>query len=277
MPLIRIPQSIALTVAGSDPSGGAGIQADLKTFTMIGVYGGAAVSCLTAQNTKGVFAVQAVAPELVKQQIDAVLDDLEVSHIKIGMLGTGPVVESVCEALAGFDGEIILDPVQLSSSGHPLIDPDGLAAVKEQLLNICTVMTPNIVELSSMTGLNCSGHESFFDAAVNLLDRYEKLRAVIITGGHQEPAGNTVTDYLVSRSLNLGSADCLEVSHQRIKSSNTHGTGCTFAAAFTAYHLLTGDDSRAFRKAAGYMNDLIKKSAHFKLGHGNGPLVHYLR
>ena len=277
MSVIKDSQQVALTIAGSDPSGGAGIQADLKTFTMVGVYGGAVISCLTVQNTQGVFAIQAIDPEIVKQQIGCVLSDLNVSHIKIGMLGSAAVAKSICEVLADFKGEIICDPVQLSSSGQQLIDNNGYDAVKSQLLDICTVITPNLPELSSLTGQNCNNKVSLLEAAERLLQQYGKLRSVIITGGHFKPTENNITDYLLTSSGAAETADCMEISHPRITSRNTHGTGCTFSAAFTAYHLLTGDDSEAFNKTTRYMDVLIRKSAPFKIGHGTGPLMHHLR
>jgi hydroxymethylpyrimidine/phosphomethylpyrimidine kinase len=277
MPVIKDSQQVALTIAGSDPSGGAGIQADLKTFTMVGVYGGAVISCLTVQNTQGVFAIHAIDPEIVKHQIGCVLSDLNVSHIKIGMLGSAAVVKSICEALTHFKGEIICDPVQFSSSGQQLIDKKGYDAVKSQLLNICTVITPNLPELSSLAGQKCSNKVSLLEAAERLLQQYGKLRSVIITGGHFKPTENNITDYLLTSSGPAEPADCLEISHPRITSRNTHGTGCTFSAAFTAYHLLTGDDSEAFHRTTRYLDAIIKKSAVFKIGHGTGPLSHYLR
>ncbi|MGW8162043.1 MAG: bifunctional hydroxymethylpyrimidine kinase/phosphomethylpyrimidine kinase, partial [Desulfobulbales bacterium] len=267
---------VALTIAGSDPSGGAGIQADLKTFTAIGVYGGAVISSLTVQNTRGVFGAQAVAPQLVMDQIEYVLRDLNVSHIKIGMLGSAAVVRSVCNALTDFSGEIIYDPVMESSSGRQLIDPEGHAAVK-LLLEQCTVITPNLPELCRLTGLDAIPKESAQAAAERLLHQYGKLHAVIVTGGHGKPGGKTITDYLFTRANNSTSAAVQMITHPKIASSNTHGTGCTFAAAFTAYHLLTGDDSKAFKKATAYMDDLIRKSASFTVGHGTGPLMHHLR
>lgn len=268
---------VALTIAGSDPSGGAGIQADLKTFTAIGVYCGAVISSLTVQNTRGVSAVEPVDPAFVKDQIDAVLGDLNVSHIKIGMLGSAAVVRSVCDALADFSGEIIYDPVLVSSSGRQLIDREGYAAIQAQMLGLCTVLTPNIPELALLTEKNCSNKETRLPAAEALLQQYGKMRSIIITGGHGEPAEKTVTDHLLSVSGTAHQVKHEEISHPRIASRNTHGTGCTFSAAFTAYHLLNGEDSGAFHKAIAYMAALIQQSTPFRIGHGTGPLLHHLR
>lgn len=277
MSVTKDTQPVALTIAGSDPSGGAGIQADLKTFTAIGVYCGAVISSLTVQNTRGVFAVKPVDPAFVKDQIAAVLGDLEVSHIKIGMLGSAAVAKSVCSALADFSGEIIYDPVLVSSSGRQLIDKKGYDTIRAEVLALCTVLTPNIPELSLLTEKNCGNKDALLSAAETLLHQYGKMRSVIITGGHCKPAGNTITDYLLSVSGTSLKVRTKEISHPRIASHNTHGTGCTFSAAFTAYHLLTGEDSGAFHKATGYMDAIITKSAPFRIGHGTGPLMHHLR
>jgi len=166
MPVTNKTENVVLTIAGSDPSGGAGIQADLKTFAVIGVYGGAVISCLTVQNTQGVFAFQPVKPTLVKKQINHVLSDFNVTHIKIGMIGSAPVAESIYDALKDYTGEIIYDPVLISSSKQELIDPKGLEAIRMQVLPICTVLTPNIHELSVLTEKKCSTKNTFRSAAV---------------------------------------------------------------------------------------------------------------
>jgi len=277
MPISKKTEKIALSIAGSDPSGGAGIQADLKTFTANGVYGGAVISCLTAQNTQGVFATQPVEPALVKKQIDHVLSDLNVTHIKIGMLGSASVAESICEALANYSGEIIYDPVFISSSGQELIEASGYNAIRSLLLPICTVLTPNAPELSLLAEKQCSTRSRLHKAAVELLQNHEKLRSVIITGGHFEPEKEMITDRMFKSPAKDLQADCEEISHARIASRNTHGTGCTFSAAFTAFHLLTGSDSEAFRKATMYMDSLIRKSVSVKIGNGTGPLMHHLK
>lgn len=277
MPAEKITEQVVLTIAGSDPSGGAGIQADIKTFATVGVYGGAAISCLTVQNTRGVFAVHPVDPDLVKKQVDYVLNDLNVSHIKIGILGSAAVAESVCGALGEFTGEIIYDPVLVSSSGQDLIDKEGQEIIRRKLLPICTVLTPNLPELSMLTEQDCSTKDMLYSAAEKLLQHYKKLRAVIITGGHFKPEKSNVTDYLLSRAKTSPNIVCEEISHERITSRNIHGTGCTFSAAFAAYHLLTGNDSESFRKAAAYMDNIIRKSASARIGHGTGPLLHHLK
>lgn len=266
-----------LTIAGSDPSGGAGIQADIKTFTSIGVYGGAVISCLTVQNTREVSVVQPVDGSLVKKQIKSVLGDLNISHIKIGMLGSAAVAESISEALNNYTGEIIYDPVLVSSSGRELIEPDGYETIKKHLLPICTVLTPNIPELAALTNEDCLTKDALLGAAAELFRFCTRLRTLIITGGHFESRKDTVTDFMLKNPARHHGNGFEEISHPRIKSRNTHGTGCTFSAAFTAYHLLTMNDSEAFRKSVDYVDKLISGSVSVKIGHGTGPLLHHLK
>ena len=277
MPVTKKTVQVALTIAGSDPSGGAGIQADLKTFAILGVYGGAVISCLTAQNTQGVFAIQPVEAPLVKKQIDHVLNDLNVTHIKIGMLGSASVTERICDALRDYTGEIIYDPVLISSSGQELIKPKDYDVIRRRLLPLCTVLTPNVPELSVLSEMKCSTKDTLQSAAVKLFEHYERLRSIIITGGHFEPEKNVITDFMLKNLDTAHQINSEKISHPRIASNNTHGTGCTFSAAFTAYHLLTGDDSEAFRKSTRYMETIIKNSSFFKIGHGTGPLMHHLK
>jgi hydroxymethylpyrimidine/phosphomethylpyrimidine kinase len=211
MPIKKENEQVALSIAGSDPSGGAGIQADLKTFAILGVYGGAVISCLTAQNTKGVFAIQPVEPDLIHKQIDHVLNDLNVTHIKIGMLGSAMVAESISDTLKDYTGEIIYDPVLVSSSGQELIDSMGHETIRSQLLPLCTVLTPNVPELSVLAEQNCSTKDTLHSAAGKLFEHNEKLRSVIITGGHFEPEKNIVTDYMLKKSGTRDQVDCEEI------------------------------------------------------------------
>ncbi|MBW2467464.1 MAG: bifunctional hydroxymethylpyrimidine kinase/phosphomethylpyrimidine kinase [Deltaproteobacteria bacterium] len=270
-------ESVALTIAGSDPSGGAGIQADLKTFTSIGVYGGAVISCITVQNTKGVFGIHPVEANWVRKQIDHVLSDLNVTHIKIGMLGSAEVTESIYEALKDYTGEIIYDPVLESSSGQKLIEPEGYNLICNKLLTLCTAITPNVPELSILSGKNCSTLDNLQGGAIHLFNQYKKLRLIILTGGHFEPEKDVITDFMLKTPGLDQKNDLLGVCHPRIVSGNTHGTGCTFSAAFTAYHLLTGNDNTAFNKAVSYMDKLLRKSNTAAIGHGTGPLMHHLK
>jgi hydroxymethylpyrimidine/phosphomethylpyrimidine kinase len=269
-------QNTVLTIAGSDPSGGAGIQADIKTFTVIGVYGGAAITCLTSQNTQRVFNVVPIEPSFVEEQISYVLQDLAVSHIKIGMVGTPAIIESICGQLSDFQGEIIYDPILLSSSGQDLMDKNGYDAVRNHLLNICTVVTPNLPELPVLSEKKCSTPEEIFAAAKFLLKKHNKLRSVLVKGGHSRPEETMVEDFLITTDRETGQTEVIAESHPRLDTRNTHGTGCTFSAAFTAYHLLTNDDRLAFRKSVSFMDELLTLSASRDIGHGTGPLIHHL-
>jgi len=263
-----------LSIAGSDPSGGAGIQADLKTFCAIGVYGGAAITCLTAQNSHGVCSYLPIAPEFVKKQIQMVLADLPVSHIKTGMLGTDEIAGAMAEALHDFPGEIICDPVLMASTGHDLFRKTKNNAGLQALLNIATVLTPNLPELATLTGQNPETPQEAITAATGLLARYPKLRAIVLTGGHIREQAGEVEDFLILE--HTSGPEIITARHARIATQNTHGTGCTFASAFGAYHLLHGNDQNAFFKATAFMDTVLRQSAGLALGSGKGPLAHHL-
>ena len=263
-----------LSIAGSDPSGGAGIQADLKTFTALGVYGGAAITCLTAQNSTGVSSFQPCDPALVKEQIAMVLADLPVTHIKTGMIGTPAIAQAIAEALTDFQGELVCDPVLIASDGHRLFRSadmiDGLAPLLER----ATVVTPNLPELAALTNNEPQDAPTALTAAASLLYRYPNLRAVLLTGGHIREQATEVEDYLIRR---IGeTSEVITASHPRLTTRNTHGTGCTFASAFTALHLLHDDDREAFFGAVSFLDTLLRASSNLTLGHGRGGLAHHL-
>ncbi len=263
-----------LSIAGSDPSGGAGIQADLKTFTAIGVYGGAAITCLTAQNSLGVSSYLPIAPEFVKKQIQLVLADLPVSHIKTGMLGSDEIAGAIAEALHDFSGEVICDPVLTASDGHELFLKTKSNTGLQGLLNAATVLTPNLPELATLMGQNLETPQEAMAAATALLARYPKLRAIVLTGGHIREQAEEVEDFLILRQKS--GLEILTAKHARLTTRNTHGTGCTFASAFAAYHLLYGNDQDAFFKATAFMDTVLRQSAGLALGSGKGPLAHHL-
>jgi hydroxymethylpyrimidine/phosphomethylpyrimidine kinase len=261
-----------LTIAGSDPSGGAGIQADLKTFTRLKVYGSAAITNLTIQNTRGVKNNYPVAGHIVGEQIGAVLDDLNISHIKIGMIGTADIAQAVSCALTGFPGEIIFDPVMASSSGLPLLEENGQIEAFQSLLKQATVLTPNLAELVQLSGRDCQTTATALKAARSLFN-LPKLRAIVLKGGHINNDNDQVNDYLLLAS---DPDTTHKTSHPRIKTSNSHGTGCTFASAFAAYHLHCGNHELAFRQSSAYVWRLLRESCDYNTGHGNGGLLHYL-
>lgn len=260
-----------LAIAGSDPSGGAGIQADLKTLTVLGVYGAAAVTCLTVQNTQGVDSCHPVAPELVYQQVAAVLADLTVSHVKIGMTGSRAVAVAIARALAGFPGEIVYDPVVFTSVGRPIEATDSLDGVRE-LAGVATVLTPNRKELELITGLPCPGADEALAAGRALSAIFPNLKAVVVKGGHLQEDQPLVTDFL----LLANSPEPISHRHPRLTSANTHGTGCTMASAFAAYHQETGDYQEAFHRSVDFIDTLIAISTPWRVGHGSGGLSHHL-
>ncbi len=265
-----------LSIAGSDPSGGAGIQADLKTFVSIGVYGAAAITCLTAQNTRGVSAYLPVDPYFVRKQVELVLQDLFVTHIKIGMTGTEEIIKVIGDLLADFKGEVICDPVIRASDGHALLEKESVVCLCDHIINRATVLTPNLAELRIITGKACTDPNEAVQAGIALFDRFKGLRAVVIKGGHLEEETETVTDHLLAREGESGNIITKTASHKRVRTENTHGTGCTFASAFAAFHMLKGEYEQAFLNAVNFVDRLVNKSASLKFGTGCGPLAHHL-
>ncbi|MCB2182025.1 MAG: bifunctional hydroxymethylpyrimidine kinase/phosphomethylpyrimidine kinase [Desulfobulbaceae bacterium] len=273
------PQA-ALTIAGSDPSGGAGIQADIKTFTVIGVYCGAVITSLTAQNTMGVDSYLPLPASFVKKQAELVLEDLDISHIKIGMVGSTDIAEALGEILQQFNGEVIYDPVLKSSSGASLFTESDLTAIAEHIISRVTVLTPNISELERLTSQDCTESEKAIQASRNLLMVHPRLKAVCLKGGHLNVRDKTVTDFLIRKTEQKDSKSKQividQVNHPRITTTNSHGTGCTFASAYAAFHMQTESRLMAFQKTVHFMDTLINKSRSYTMGHGTGPLLHSL-
>jgi hydroxymethylpyrimidine kinase/phosphomethylpyrimidine kinase len=263
-----------LSIAGSDPSGGAGIQADLKTFATLGAYGAAAITCLTVQNTNGVFASHPVAPEIVKEQAAKVLVDLEVSHIKLGMLGNGGIVRATGEVLAGFNGEVICDPILRASSGQTLLEDAALADFKREILARSTALTPNFYEFQLLTGITNEDGEGVRAAITRLYAEYPRLAAIVLKGGHRHEDQPQVVDTLFLREG--AEFKTSESRRERLRTRNTHGTGCTFASALAAGHQKTGNWEEAFQLACMYLDRLLRLSAACNIGQGTGPLPHHL-
>ncbi len=245
----------ALSIAGSDPSGGAGIQADLKTFMEHGVYGMAAITVLTTQSTQGVEGVHPVDPNLVADQVRAVLEDMPVAAIKIGAVGRSASI--LQELLANVDVPVVLDPVIRSSSGHPLLPEDHLPALLS-LARIASVITPNTPELLELLGQTDPQ-----------LWAQETGVAVLHTGGHNK--GEEIVD-----SLHLPCGQCHHLPHQRVHSRATHCTGCTLSSAVTAGLARGWPLDRAVDAAVIFTADLVARSKHHPLGQGNSPLLHGL-
>ena len=261
--------AIAVTIAGSDSSGGAGIQADLKTFSALGVYGASVIAALTAQNTKGVRAVLDVPPAFVTAQMDAVFSDLTVGAVKIGMLGNAAVVAAVAAGLARHSHiPVVLDPVMVATSGERLLTPDAVEALREKLVPLALVVTPNLPEAAALVDAPQAATE---DEMVRQAERLlaSGAKAVLMKGGHGKGAQSA--DLLVTATATVRFAAA------RIATGNTHGTGCTLAAAIAA-GLAKGEDlSAAVRAAKDYVTAAIAAADHLGVGHGRGPVHHFHR
>jgi hydroxymethylpyrimidine/phosphomethylpyrimidine kinase len=261
------PTAIALTIAGSDSGGGAGIQADLKTFSALGVYGASAIAALTAQNTKGVNAVFEVPPSFVRAQIDAVFADLAIGAVKIGMLGNAAVVETVAERLSHHRGTpVVLDPVMVATSGDRLLKPDAVEAMRTKLMPLAAVVTPNLPEAAALLDAPEATSE---DEMVRQAERLLALgaRAVLIKGGHGKAAESA--DLFVTPTATVRFAAA------RIATKNTHGTGCTLAAAIAAGLAKGQDLAAAVRAAKDYVTAAIAAADRLAVGHGHGPVHHF--
>ncbi len=253
---------VALTIAGSDPSGGAGLQADLKTFHQFGVYGEAVVTLLTVQNTLRVDRVECLPAELVIAQLKAVLEDIPPQAAKTGALGSRLVVAAVAEAAAEFTFPLVVDPVMISKHGAPLLDRDARECVREQLLPVASLVTPNLPEAEELAGISIHGPQALREAARRI--HGAGARAVLIKGGHAE--GDAVDILFDGR-------DWHEYPAERIATRHTHGTGCTFSAAITA-ELAQG---KALPEAVAAAKQFIHKALATNpgLGHGCGPVNHH--
>jgi hydroxymethylpyrimidine/phosphomethylpyrimidine kinase len=254
----------ALTIAGSDSGGGAGIQADLKTFGALGVFGTSAITAVTAQNTRGVAAFEMVATPLIVAQIIAVLEDIGAGAIKTGMLGTAEVVTAVADTLRGRSpGPLVVDPVMIAKSRHRLLAEDAVSALVRDLLPLATVLTPNAPEAEALTGHPVTTEAEAREAARRLHDL--GAQAVIVKGGHLET--HDVVDLL------FDGRDFHEVRGPRHDTRHTHGTGCTFAAAIAANLAIGYPLLEAFGLSRAYLDGAIRHAPG--LGHGAGPVDHF--
>ncbi len=255
---------VALTIAGSDPSGGAGIQADLKTFHQFGVYGEAVITLLTVQNTRAVSAVETVRPEFVAQQISAVLADIPPGAVKTGALGTAAIVEAVAVALS--DGPripLVVDPVMVSKHGSPLMDAAAEQALVKLLLPLATLLTPNVPEAEALAGMTIAGEQEMVEAARRI--QAFGVCAVLIKGGHL--TGNEAIDVLVDGDR------VVRFPGRRIDTNHTHGTGCTYSAAIAAGLAAGNHLYDAIARAKGFLQAAIEGAPG--LGRGLGPVNHF--
>ena len=257
----------ALTIAGSDPSGGAGIQADLKTFAALGVYGASAITALTAQNTIGVAGIVAVSADFVTTQIETIAGDIAINATKIGMLATAAIVEAVAAAVEDLDLPlVVVDPVMVSSTGERLLEQDAVQALRSELLPLARVVTPNVPEAEALSGRRIQSMADARDAAKRIQDMGP--RAVIITGGHSRIPNpdSRITDLL------LDDHEWHEFAVERVEAPPLHGTGCTYASAVAAGLALGRDLAEAARAAQQYVAGAIRHAT--PVGRGRVPLNH---
>jgi hydroxymethylpyrimidine/phosphomethylpyrimidine kinase len=255
---------VALSIAGSDPSGGAGIQADLKTFHQFGVYGEAVIALLTVQNTCKVTRVEILDPDLVEEQVRAVLEDIPPGAVKTGALGNAAVVRRVAQLAPLFRCPLVVDPVMISKHGAPLIADEARAALWNDLLHCATLITPNLHEAAALAGFPVESLEQMREAARRLRDHTGA--AILVKGGHLE--GDAVDLLWDGESFR-------EFRAERIDTPHTHGTGCTYSAAITALLALGAPLSEAVRRAKAFISEAIRTNPG--LGSGCGPVNHHAR
>ncbi|GAA0773693.1 bifunctional hydroxymethylpyrimidine kinase/phosphomethylpyrimidine kinase [Roseibium denhamense] len=260
--------AIAVTIAGSDSGGGAGIQADLKSFSANGVFGASVLTALTAQNTKGVFAIHDVPPEFVRAQIDAVYSDLEVSATKIGMLSRVEVIEAVADGLKAHSaGPIVLDPVMVAASGDPLLADSAVAGLIEILVPLADVLTPNLHEAARMLSADVAQDDAAMeDQARRLLALGPK--SVLLKGGHG--TSDESADLFLAAS-----GETFWLRSPRIATVNTHGTGCSLSSAIAAGLAKGQPVDEVVRAAKAYIQSAIAASNQLQIGQGHGPVHHF--
>lgn len=258
-PVTGVP--VAMTIAGSDSGGGAGIQADLKTFQALGVYGMSAITAVTVQNTKGVEGYEELSPQIVSEQVRAVVTDIGVDAAKTGMLASAAIVDEVADVLRELHvPNLVVDPVSVSKHGHPLLADDAVGALRSKILPLATLVTPNLPEAALLAGFPVQTRMEMERAGEAIVEL--GARAVLVKGGHLE--GGDATDLLVT------SEGTEAIPGERIDTPHTHGTGCVLSAAIAGY-LARGDDlARAVRRGKSFVTEAIR--AHLEIGQGIGPV-----
>ncbi|QSZ27828.1 bifunctional hydroxymethylpyrimidine kinase/phosphomethylpyrimidine kinase [Aceticella autotrophica] len=253
-----------LTIAGSDSIGGAGIQADLKTFCALGVYGMSVITAVTAQNTRGVFDVRNMDESIIKEQIDCVFDDTDVDALKIGMVSTGSIIEVIASSLKKWKAQnIVLDPVMISKSGYYLLKTDAINVLKTKLMPLADILTPNIPEAELITGIKINGIDEMKKAAKMMVDM--GANTVVVKGGH------LIND---AADVFYDGKELFIMPEDKINTKNTHGTGCTYSAAIASYLGKGFSEKEAVLNAKRYITTAIKNS--LSIGKGVGPLGHLI-
>ena len=254
-----------LIIAGSDSCGGAGIQADIKTCSALGVYVATAITAVTAQNTQGVRSIQPISPHVVRQQIEAIIDDLPIDTIKIGMLCDLSIADTVADTLSQYNIPIVLDPVMVSTSGHKLLNDNAIKTITEKLFPLAEIVTPNITEASLLSEMTINDSIPIASVAQKILSY--GCNSVLIKGGHL--VGNNALDYLLTK-------DGAEYSYSLpyIQTRNTHGTGCTLSSAIAAYRAHGLSIPNAVKYAKEYLHHAIVNGADIYAGKGHGAVNH---
>jgi hydroxymethylpyrimidine/phosphomethylpyrimidine kinase len=259
--------AIAVTIAGSDSSGGAGIQADLKTFAALGVYGASVIAALTAQNTRAVTAIHDVPPDFIAAQIDAVFSDLDVDAVKIGMLANTAAIKAVAAGLDRHNVKnIVLDPVMVATSGDKLLAVDAIKVLRDELIPRALIVTPNLPEAAMLTGQSSARNEEEMEVQARQILSLG-ARFVLVKGGHGE--GSDSVDLLI------GPGEVVRLTAKRIATRNTHGTGCTLSAAIAAGLAKGLDPATGARDAKIYVTAAIAGADTLSVGRGHGPLHHF--
>lgn len=257
----------ALTIAGSDSCGGAGVQADMKTMSALGVYAASAVTAITVQNTQGVQAIQSVAPDIVAGQIRAVIDDLKPRAIKVGMVNDPSTIRSISDTLRLYSHPLlVVDPVMVSTSGHMLMQQDALDVFCSQLMPMATLLTPNIPEAAVLAQTDIRSLADMDLAAQRILAR--GCQAVLIKGGHLEGSSKIDRLYLADGSI-------ASYEHATIDTRNTHGTGCTLSSAIAAFLARGEEMSLAIAHAKDYLSRALMAGKDVEIGKGHGPVNHF--
>lgn len=261
----------ALTIAGSDPSGGAGIQADLKTFSACGCFGTSAIVAVVDENTVGVTGVHPIPVEFVTGQIRSVLDDIGADAVKIGMLHSSELIRAVRDTLAPYRiRNLVLDPVMVATSGDALLQPEAVATLRDELLPAARIITPNLPEAELLLGRTIAGQEAL-PAAARELSRLGGGVSVFLKAGHLD------NDELVDIFYNAETDETLPLRSRRVATRNTHGTGCTLSSALAAFLAHGCSLNDAATKAKEYIAAAIEAGAAYDIGHGHGPVHHFFR
>lgn len=262
----------ALSIAGSDPSGGAGLQADLKTFSALGVFGTTAIVAVVDENTQGVYGVHPIPDSFVAGQIRSVLSDIGTDAVKIGMLHSSSLIRTVLETLREYPDvrDIVLDPVMVATSGDPLLEPDAIGTLRDELIPYARVITPNLPEASMLLGTTVDRQDELEDAAHDLSAKFGDSRvSVMLKAGHLDD--DTLTDIF----YNAETGRVLRLTSPRVRTVNTHGTGCTMSSAIAAWLAKGADLDTAVTNAKDYVAAAIAAGADYRIGKGHGPVNHF--